>query len=222
MTFPFPVANTRKVALTYRASAQDATDLTTYTTAALAAGPASPDRELVVAVGGRANSARTISSVTIGGVAATAVATANATGGGADISAIYSAVVPTGTTAVVVVTFSGAMLRFVVGLYSKLQSRVTASATSTVTPSGTSPTTTITVPSNGAVLAAAWIGSSVSATATWTGPTEDFDLQAPDTAGSALTGASQNYNATQTSMTVTATVPSVAADQAMAVAAWGP
>jgi hypothetical protein len=223
MTFPFPVANTRKVALTFRANAQDGTDLTTYTFASQAIGPASPDRYVIVCIGSRANSARSISSVTIGGIAATAVVTANNATAGADMAAIYIALVPTGTTASVVVTFSGAMLRCVIGVYSMVQNgRATATNTNTATPSGTTPTTTLTVPSNGSLVAAVWAQSSVSASVTWTGPTEDFDLQPGDTASVCLSGASFNHNALSTAGPVTAVVANIASEQAIATASWGP
>ena len=74
--------------------------LSTYTSTAVSIGPASADRYVIAAI--MCNTATTISSVTIGGVSATQ---AVATGG----TALYIALVPTGTTAVFVVNFSSSV-----------------------------------------------------------------------------------------------------------------
>lgn len=208
--------------ITYVTNVSDATDQTTYTFAGTSIGAASNDRVIVVTIGSRSNSARTISAVTIAGVTATNIATANNTGGGAEIAAIYAAAVPTGTTGSIVVTFSGAMLRIGVGVFTLTgKPSVTAFATSTVTPTGSSPTTTISSPINGAIVAVNFANSSGTASTVWTGLTERYDIN-PETASSGTSGASSTFTAAQNSLTVTATVTSVTVQQAMAVASWGP
>lgn len=94
--------------LAYQTSAVDPSDLTTYTFSAQAIGTAAADRRVHVGVGATQNSP-TISSVVIGGVTATQnIAT---TLGTASTVGIFTANVPTGTTADVVVTFTGSTNR---------------------------------------------------------------------------------------------------------------
>lgn len=212
------------VALTYVTNVTDSTDQTTYTFASTSIGTASSDRVVVVVIGSRANAARSISSVTVGGNSATAIATANNSGGGAEIAAIYAVAVPSGTTASIVVTFSAAMLRIAVGVYTLTGTggAVTAYGTATQTPSGSSPTdSTIDCPANGGILAVNFSNSSATSSTTWTGLTERFDVN-PETSSSGVSSASDNFASAQTNLTVTATVASVTVQQAMAIASWGP
>jgi hypothetical protein len=108
--------------LEYLDSDTSTTDLTTYTFSGMDFGDANADRKIIVCIQGHANSARSISSVTIGGVTATElVSQADASVGG-HRAAIYGAAVPTGTSGNVVVTFSGSMLRASAHTYRKLGS----------------------------------------------------------------------------------------------------
>ena len=91
------------LAATFKQSTVNANNLTVYTFAGQDIGAESPSRRVIVALS--TSSARTISSVTIGGIAATIDAT-HFLSGTARIG-IVSAVVPTGTTADVVVTLNG-------------------------------------------------------------------------------------------------------------------
>jgi hypothetical protein len=101
--------------LSYLTKAASATDLTTYTFSTLSLGAVAGDRYIIVGVAGAVGAARTISSVTVGGVGATAVAY-NQTPTYAK-SAIYIAAVPTGTTGDVVVVWSAGMADCGVTLY---------------------------------------------------------------------------------------------------------
>lgn len=89
--------------LTFQQNTVDTVNRTTYTFAAQPIGAASATRRVIVVLS--TASARAVSSATIGGVAATVDATAAKTGTAR--LAIISAVVPTGTTADVVVTLNG-------------------------------------------------------------------------------------------------------------------
>lgn len=220
---PAPPPSGGPVAIVFANSYPDTTDQTTYTFSSAAIGTASADRIVIVVIGSRANSARSISSVTIAGIAATVIATANNTGGGADIVAIYAAAVPSGTTGNVVITFSGTMLRCGIGTYAMTgASSVTPYDTATAVPSGSSASiNTIDSPANGAILGASLAGSSGTASVTWTGLTENFDIQ-PETSSSGVSGACGDFASSQTNRTVGVTVGSVLGPQALAVASWGP
>jgi hypothetical protein len=77
----------------------------TLTSTNFAIGAAAADREVFVSVWGLGFTPRTISSVTIGGVSATLVA--GPTGSLGNRRNLYRATVPTGTSATIVVSFSG-------------------------------------------------------------------------------------------------------------------
>jgi hypothetical protein len=89
------------------------TNLTTYTFTAASLGTAHADRYVIVGVASVAGFARTISSATIGGVAATLNHNQNLGFTGR----IISAAVPTGATGDVVLTFSGAMTSCAIGVW---------------------------------------------------------------------------------------------------------
>lgn len=210
-------------ALTYVTSASATNDASAYTFSGTSIGTASADRVVVVVIGSRANAARSLSSVTVGGNAATAIATANATGGGAEIAAIYAIAVAAGTTADIGVTFSSTMLRCGIGVYTLTGtgSVTTAYGTATVTSNGTNPTdSTIDCPAGGSILAVNFSNSGATSTTTWTGLTERFDIQ-PETVSNGVSSASDDFAAAQTNLTITATVANVLAFQAMAIASWG-
>ncbi len=162
--------STPAIALTYTAQAVDTGDLTTYTFASQALGTASADRKIVVGIVGAAGGARTISSVTVGGVSATALGTLYAPLAGVMVG-FYIASVPTGTTGSVVVTWSSGCVRCAIGLWAVTGASSTVSAT---LQNGAEPQTgSLTVPANGAFAAIAYNGNNT--TYTWTNATEDFD-----------------------------------------------
>lgn len=157
------------------ASATDGTDLTTYTFSAQSIGVAESNRFIVVGAAARATAnGRTISSVTIGGNSATQIVAVSADDGGNSRAAgLFGLVVPTGTTADIVVTFSGAMTRAGVGIWRIMGLRsATAKDTQTDT---TSPTLswTLDIPVGGVGIGVAFMNNN--AGTTWTGLTEDFD-----------------------------------------------
>ena len=99
--------------MTYQAGSNIATDLTTYTFSAMPIGTAEANRRVIICVGQRSTNP-VVSSMTIGGVAATQDASVNSSFNEAEI---WSAVVPTGTTADVVVTFAAAQARCLIEVY---------------------------------------------------------------------------------------------------------
>lgn len=93
----------------FQATTFDGTGKTTYTFAGQAIGPPSDTRYVIAAVTLTSSFSRTISSVTIGGVAATVVPNGQVVANTYFYRiAFYIAAVPTGTTADIVVTASGA------------------------------------------------------------------------------------------------------------------
>lgn len=142
-------------------------------------GTASEDRLVVIVAGGITNR-RTIDSITINGspmamhksIAGIGTAAAD------PALAIASLVVSTGTTATVVVNFSGSQSGSFIGVHTitGYQSATPQDSASSSTSGGTDPAVSLDVPSGGTIVAAyATNGSSLSSV-TWTGvSTEDFD-----------------------------------------------
>lgn len=150
----------------YLDAKNDGTDLTTYSFAAVNFGTATADRLIVVNTGIGAAFDRTISSATIGGVAATLVS--NNSGR----VHIISAVVPTGTSGTVSITFSGAAVRCGINAHAiKGYMSSTATGTGNDGPaSAASKTATVTVNAGGVGIAGSWI-QAVTTVSSWTGCT---------------------------------------------------
>ena len=201
------------------------TDLTTYTFSTKALGAAATDRRIIAVIAARANAARSISSVTIGGISATALATANATGSGADICAVYQAAVPTGTTGDVVVTFDNTMLRaFVTVLRVIGWPSGTATASSTdLTLSAQDLNASISCVARGAIVGGIiYLNTLSGATTTWTNLTESSDLQSVEATNNCSSAAFNNFAAAQSSLSITATGTGTGSAGAMALVALSP
>jgi len=137
-------------------NAEDNTGQTTYTWSSrnFAIGTADSTRLVVVAIGSRGGAATpTVSSVTIGGVSATAVVEGRnvIASTSVDLISLWQAAVPSGTTATVSATFSGAMVRAGCIVFSVLGSNGVAPSGGAVAHDDTNndSTGTITVPSGG-------------------------------------------------------------------------
>lgn len=191
---PNPSAYRRAVS-TYIGTTLDTSDLATVTLADVAIGPPAPDRMVVAVILGRDANARTISGVTIGGVSATAAVTSpsqnNPTG-------IYYALVPGGTTADIVVTFSNHTSRVAVSVYSLTGYRNGAPASVDQDYSGaTTLSATLNRPRDAVVIAGSITSST--GTYTWTGLTEDSDSAISSGRASA---ASASFSAADPAMSV--------------------
>jgi len=137
-------------------NAEDNTGQTTYTWSSrnFAIGSADSTRLVVAAIGSRGGAATpTVSSVTIGGVAATAVVEGRnvIASTSVDLISLWQAAVPSGTTATVSATFSGAMVRAGCVVFSVLGSNGAAPSGGAIAHDDTNndSTGTITVPSGG-------------------------------------------------------------------------
>lgn len=188
------------MAYAYLQSAQSGTDLSTYTFAAQNLGSAASDRFIACTINGRSNDggARTITSVTIGGVTATQACLANNSG---SHCAIFSAAVPSGATGDVVVTWSSTMGDCTIALhshYGAFSTTPTSAVTDTTTPLSQS----INVAAGGFAVGIS-TSDSGSATATWAGITEKFD----DATASSndQSGAGDGFASVQTGLTVSCT-----------------
>jgi len=173
------------VTRTYLQGVGDSTNATSYTFSSQNLGAADADRQIVVAIAGRALGTPTLSSVTVGGVSATINKTQYTDSGGArSTAAIAIADVPTGTTGDVVLTYSAEMLRVGQALYSVTGANHTAYDTGGS--SADNPSASLDIPADGYGFGTAFILGS----ATWTNLTEDYDEI--DIEGYDITGASSN------------------------------
>lgn len=188
--------------LTYQSYAIDTADLTTYSFASVGIGTADSTRRVIAAAHWGASS-RTLSSATIGGVSATIHVQSSGASRGV---AIFSALVPTGTTATIDFTLSGGAVRAGLGVWTSINeadSAPTGTLTNTTTLSST-----IDVPADGFVVAALTLfeSSSTPTTVTWTGPTERYDaVTAPESNLMTLSGASVDGLAANAAYAVIAT-----------------
>ena len=149
---------------TYQTTAVQNATAASFTFSAVAIGAAGSRRYVVVAV---LQAGATVTGVTIGGVTAS-----NATGSAFDPT-FYIALVPTGTTANIVVTQSASVattMTISVWTVSDIRSATpVAASTSTASPA----VLDLTVAARGVVVALAYPGAA-SVTFTWTGATSDF------------------------------------------------
>lgn len=198
------------VNITYHSDAVDAADATTYNGAAfqgMACGAESSDRVLIAAIGSRANAARTLDSVSIGGVAAVRLTDGTYTNSSTftEIAELWAVAVPTGTTVDVFPTFSGVMLRCSIGVFSLTGTGGDASISDFVKDtanSGESPLTgDLDVPANGGCIATGWF-TSASGAGSMTGVTESFENN-PETASNSHLAGLLNSVSAQTPLTVT-------------------
>lgn len=166
---------------TFVAATFSGTDLTTYTFTAHNIGTAAFDRVVVVTIfGSQVTSARTVSSVTIGGSAATLNGTQIDDSPRRVKIAMAGLLVPTGTSSDIVVTWSAGMEACGVFVWALTGSGGVFSPYSTVTAKtgGTLTSSSLVVPQGGAVIATAgFVDTSPTSGITWTGPTEASDIQ---------------------------------------------
>lgn len=174
MTFPLPIVSPRPSAvIAYIGSNGSDSNLATYTFSGQSIGTASSDRFVMVCVHGTRNAATSISSVTIGGNAATAIVTGNDSNG-FSVSGIYGLLVPSGTTADIVVVFSAACNAAGIDVFAATRlgsTSPTSAATSTAAPGSL----VITCPGGGFILACSQIRQTT--TYSWVNAIEASDTQ---------------------------------------------
>lgn len=143
-------------------------NVTSITRTAEPIGVAASDRYVVVAVTWRVTA--TLNSATIGGATATIHQQHSASNEG---SAIISLLVPSGTTATIVLNFSTGVYRVTTHVYN-INSLVSNANFDAATATGVDPSVNINVDAGGVIIAVACWGSATVGT-TWTGVTERYD-----------------------------------------------
>ncbi len=188
------------------------TDLTAYTFSGHAIGVADTNRKVVVIVNGAAAGVA-VSTLTIGGVSATSVV------GPVNNTMkleMWQAIVPTGTTGDIVVTWGSGNIRCGIGVFAVFGAASAASATATSTADPMS--ASITIPGGGVCIGGG--ADDNTSNYAWTNLTETYDQTVE--AATSHTGAADAFNTLQTGRTITCNPSNAAAGPAMVLAAWGP
>lgn len=204
----------------------DTDQATTYTYAGQNFGAVAGIRRIVAVFSWSVqNAVRTISTVTIGGVAATIhqQTTTGPTVAQTDCGVcIASALVPTGTSGSVVVVANGAMSRSSLALYRAINetgaSPTQGFADNTMTANVLSGT--VNIPANGWVVAGACANTTAPAY-TWVGVTEQYDIVSAEAAGVGYGGGFASALALEANRTVSATVAGTAGRGSSAAMSWG-
>jgi hypothetical protein len=157
----------------------DVTNLTTYSFSSVDFGSAQADRYIIVGIGygSTTSDARSVSSVTIGGVSASQLTGYSGSNG----AALWIAAVPTGTSGTVAITMSGTCANLgisayrVAGLGSTTPVAAYSAQTSSVTTSGSALATS----AGGFVIAMLTHRDDANA-CSWVGVVKDFDAAASD------------------------------------------
>lgn len=213
------VASSRVPYYTYNGNYNSASDLTTYSFTGCNFGSARSDRLIAVVIQARASpvASRTLSSITIGGVTGT-VHVENTISGVPCV--IASALVPTGTSGTVSLTWSAGMGGVSISLYSmyNLSSNTPNGSWSNTWSSGNC-STAVAVKSNGILLAATTVGGTNAVT--YTTITKDWDFQFTIDSGVVRTtaGGSATISSSNSSLSITATCSGNTAG-VLSVAAW--
>ncbi len=197
----------------FQATTFNGTAQTTYTFASQNIGSASANRYVIVAVALYYGPARTISSVTVGGVAATVIPN------GVTVSntftyrmAFYIAAVPTGTTASVVVTASGACDACAISVWSAYDLNSATAVDSDNDTGGPSPLSapSVNTSADGFLLAAGtYVRNTGTAAFGWTNATERSDVSSSfsgATAGNSAADADTNGAGVAVSATIAGTI----------------
>lgn len=210
----FGVGNVVKpVTVAYGSFASSTSSLTQYTFSGMTIGTASAARQVVVCVSVQ-NAGFTVGSMTVGGVSASLIIGATDSNDTNNRVEIWTAPVPTGTTADVVINISGGSANRCSATTLVLYDAASSSS-DTASDDATPNAPVINIPANGAC-----VGVSIGNTGafTWTNLTERSDETFD---GNIIVSTAADAFATaQTSLTITA--DNATNDQVTAVAAWGP
>ncbi len=203
--------------LTFRDHAIDATDAATYTYSNKNIGTAAADRIVLVGILGGSTTARTISSVTIGGIAATVRHTQNE---GVHTAALYEATVPTGTTATIVVNWSGAHNRCAIVWWTAtgLTSGVPVDTDGGWIRAAGATVINLTTVAGGFVIGFAVHPNPLSGSITWSTLTEEFADQVFEFAAARYSGASVATSGS--SLTISPSVGNTNSDSPFVVASF--
>lgn len=207
------------------AVATDQDNGTTHTFTAVPIGAAAADRVVIVIATCRlADIDRTLNGCTIGGNAATAIVNAHDNSGGSRTAGvkIWALLVPTGTTATIVITCAvGNASNMTITVYRMVGTGGSVTAHDTATALNADPlAATIDVPAGGGIVGGACV-SETNTSFTATGLTEDRDAVAESGLGT-ITAGHENYAAIQTGLAVNFNQAVANTYRAAAWASWGP
>lgn len=196
----------------------DSSNATVYTFASQSLGDAAENRYIIVAIKTRdsGNSAKTINSVTIGGIPATIVVQRQNNAANSSIAGIAIALVPTGTTGDIVITFSEEMLRCGIGVYRAIDINPTPIDIGSSVASN--PTYSIDIPAGGFAIGAVANSNSNDSSAVWSGITEKYDSIVESVMLSS--GASDEFVSAQTDLALTATISGTNTEPVGVFASW--
>lgn len=158
--------------VSYRNSYSNGNSTTSYTFSASDIGTANTSRLVVVQVHGQAQSTgRTVSTLTIGGTGATGYQNT------ARIlhNSLWTLAVSTGTTANIVVTFSGSVLNCLIAVYALYDLNSNIPVDSQVTTAASATTISLNTSARQKGIVIGGITGAANATTTWTGVTERYD-----------------------------------------------
>jgi hypothetical protein len=205
---------------TYIGTTVDGSVLTTFTFTGVSIGAADSTRRVVVACSNDQAAARTVSSATIAGGAATVHVTPSSL----EASAIFSRLVPTGTTATITVTWSGICAGMLIHVWSQInETSATPTATANdVAYSAGVLSATINIPANGCLYGAS--ATNQGASYSWTNTTERYDNPDPfgGADGTVYSAASSTGLSLETPRTITATIASPSSPVgSLVLVSWG-
>lgn len=205
---------------TFIGSAVDTSNqATTYTFSTQGIGAADGTRRVIVGWAGFGSAgARSLSSATIAGTSATIHVNISSI----DTSGFFSTLIPTGTTATIVLVFTGAMGNCGIGIWRQInETSSTVHATATdITISASALSASLNIPNNGCLYAVTKFTTITAPPITaWTNATERYDGSIEGTADQ-HSGASETGLATETPRTVTATFSGSGLSGSLSLMSW--
>lgn len=204
----------------------DNTAQTTYTFTGVPIGAVDGTRRVVVVFHWNVtNALRTFVTGTIGGVAATlhVQASTGPTGAQTDQGTlIMSALVPSGTTATVVVTMSAACLRSSIAVYRAINEAAPPfhAVMTDITLAAGVLTGTLNIPAVGMLIAGSTVAKTGATGTTWVGVTEQYDADHSGSAGMLRTGGFAQNLALETPRTVSSTTTGTTVRGALVAMSW--
>lgn len=164
------------MALTFLQEADDGTNGSSFSFSAQNLGTASSDRYIIVAVTSKMSgtTATTISSVTVGGIAATIAVQRQNGISNSTIAGLAIAAVPSGTSGTVAVSFTNSQVRCGIALY-RATGLTSATATATASSTAAAPTSGSMTISGGYAIGAVGVSGDATTSTAWTNGTENYD-----------------------------------------------
>jgi hypothetical protein len=186
----------------YVSSGAQTPDQTAYTFSGQAIGTAAANRRVVVGTSVGGDGSKPLNTVTVGGISAIDLGQSGVTSPDLLNNELWMAVVPSGTTADIVLTFAASQSRVGIGVWAVGTTQTGASDTLGVSvDSGGSAGGTIDCPAGGVIIGVHTVRAAT--TFTWTGIDEDFETNVDGTVLDS-SGASKAFAATQSSLSVDA------------------